>query len=122
MQRLRGAASKCETVAAAKGGEACGIVNNTLTLCIVGNSCPGMSLIPLQTMGVCPNPAGDGKACTDTVHCLPPANCVGGLCRLPEQRLLHQIIGPESPARTGNAAWISATRSAPRRPSVRTVA
>lgn len=77
------AVQKCETIAAAKGGEACGLVNNTLTLCIAGNGCPGISLIPLQTMGVCPNPAGDGMACTDTVHCLPPANCVGGLCRLP---------------------------------------
>jgi hypothetical protein len=74
---------KCETIAAAKGGEACGLVNSTLTVCIEGNSCPGLSLVPLQTMGVCPNPAGDGQQCTDSVHCLPPASCVGGLCRLP---------------------------------------
>jgi hypothetical protein len=74
---------KCETIAAAKGGAACGLVNNTLTICIERNDCQGLSLIPLQTMGVCPNPAGDGQQCTDSVHCVPPANCVGGLCRLP---------------------------------------
>src|SRR5262249_35252873 len=73
----------CAMVAAAKGGEACGIVNNTLTICIVLNSCNGLSLIPLSTTGTGPNPAGDGQQCTDSVHCLPPANCVGGLCRLP---------------------------------------
>jgi len=73
---------RCETVAAAKGGQACGIVNNTLTLCIVNNSCNGVSLVPLSTMGTCPSPAGDGQQCSDKVHCMAPANCVGGLCRL----------------------------------------
>jgi hypothetical protein len=74
---------KCEMIAAAKGGQACGIVNNTLTICVALNTCQGISLVPLQTSGVCPNPAGDGMQCTDTVHCLAPASCVGGLCRLP---------------------------------------
>jgi len=74
---------RCEMVASAKGGEACGIVNNTLTICIVNNTCNGISLIPLQTMGTCPNPAADGQQCNDKVHCMAPANCVGGLCRLP---------------------------------------
>jgi len=74
---------KCETIAAAKGGQACGLVNSTLTLCVANNTCQGISLIPLQTMGVCPSPAGDGMQCTDSVHCLAPATCVGGLCRLP---------------------------------------
>jgi hypothetical protein len=78
-----GSPQKCEMVAAAKGGDACGIVGNVLTLCIAFNNCNGLSLIPLSTMGTCPNPAGDGQACNDNVHCLPPANCVGGLCRLP---------------------------------------
>jgi hypothetical protein len=80
---LAGANAKCETVAAAKGGQACGIVNNTFTVCIVLNKCEGISLVPLQTMGVCPNPAADGAQCNDNVHCLAPATCVGGLCRLP---------------------------------------
>jgi hypothetical protein len=77
------AMQKCEMIAAAKGGQACGLVNNTFTVCIELNSCQGISLIPLQTMGVCPNTAADGAQCTDSVHCLPPASCVGGLCRLP---------------------------------------
>jgi hypothetical protein len=73
----------CQAVSSARGGEACGIVNSTLTICIVLNSCNGISLVPLQTMGTCPNPAGDGQACDDKVHCMAPASCVGGLCRLP---------------------------------------
>jgi len=74
---------KCEMVNVAKGGDACGIINGALTICIEFNTCNGISLIPLQTMGTCPNTAGDGQACTDAQHCLPPASCVGGLCRLP---------------------------------------
>ena len=46
------------------------------------NTCNGLSLVPLSTSGTCPNPAGDGQQCNDDVHCLAPANCVGGLCRL----------------------------------------
>jgi hypothetical protein len=74
---------KCEMVAAAQGGDACGVVNGTLTLCIVLNTCPGLSLIPLNLTSACPNPAGDGQQCSSDVHCMPPANCVGGICRLP---------------------------------------
>jgi hypothetical protein len=74
------AAPKCETVAAAKGGQACGIVNGTFTLCIALNACPGATL---TQPGACLAPANDGQACNDMTHCLPPASCVGGLCRLP---------------------------------------
>jgi hypothetical protein len=73
------AMQKCETIAAAKGGQACGIVNSTLTVCIALNGCQGATLLQ---PGVCPNPAADGAQCTDNVHCLAPASCVGGLCRL----------------------------------------
>jgi hypothetical protein len=74
------AAPKCETVAAARGGQACGIVNGTLTLCVALDACPGASL---TQPGSCLATADDGQQCTNDVHCLPPANCVGGLCRLP---------------------------------------
>ena len=73
-------APKCETVAAAKGGQPCGIVNGTLTLCIALNACPGATL---TAPGSCLAPASDGMMCNDMIHCLPPASCVGGLCRLP---------------------------------------
>ncbi len=75
------AMATCETIAAAKGGGACGIVNGTLTVCVAFNGCQGATLA--SPAGVCPNTAADGAMCTDNVHCLPPANCVGGLCRLP---------------------------------------
>ena len=74
------AAPKCETVAAAKAGGACGIVNGTLTLCIALDACPGATF---TAPGACVAPAGDGMACNNDAHCLAPANCVGGLCRLP---------------------------------------
>jgi len=71
---------KCETVAAARAGGACGIVNGTVTLCIALDACPGATL---TQPGACVAPAADGQQCNDMAHCLPPANCVGGLCRLP---------------------------------------
>jgi hypothetical protein len=71
----------CETISVAVGGAPCGIMNGALTLCVQGNQCAGATLI--SPTGVCANPAADGAQCNDNVHCLPPAACVGGLCRLP---------------------------------------
>jgi len=74
----------CEMVNVASGGDACGIVNNALTVCAGLNPCPGVTL--LKPMGVCANPAADGAPCGDAANgtnCVPPATCVSGLCRLP---------------------------------------
>jgi hypothetical protein len=71
---------KCETLTVAAGGRPCGILNGALTFCVQGNMCAGASL---ASPGVCASPAGDGETCDNNVHCLPPANCVGGRCRLP---------------------------------------
>jgi hypothetical protein len=71
----------CQTVSVATGGNACGVMNGALTLCVLNNSCAGATLVTPR--GTCPNPAGDGAACGDASHCLPPANCVNGLCRFP---------------------------------------
>jgi hypothetical protein len=70
----------CQAVGVAKGGEACGIVNGTLTICIELDNCAGASL---AQPGSCAAPAGDGEQCSDQRHCVPPASCVEGLCRLP---------------------------------------
>jgi hypothetical protein len=67
----------CQTLSVATGGNPCGIVNGGLTLCVLNNGCTAL------VNGVCPNPADDGAACDSNVHCLPPANCVNGLCRFP---------------------------------------
>jgi hypothetical protein len=67
-------APTCQPVGVAKGGQPCGLVNNTLTVCVLLNMC---------STGVCPAPAADGTACSDAIRCLPPASCVNGLCRLP---------------------------------------
>jgi hypothetical protein len=74
------ASRTCEMISVAKGGQACGIINSALTLCVQGNQCAGATLLQ---PGVCASPAADGQACDNNVHCLPPANCVNGLCRLP---------------------------------------
>jgi hypothetical protein len=70
----------CEPFDVASGGNACGILNNVLTLCANLGPCPGFPT------GVCANPAADGAACGDAANgvvCLPPATCDSGTCRLP---------------------------------------
>jgi len=74
------AAPTCQPVASAQGGQPCGIVNGTLTICQLVNDCAGATLMQ---PGACVAPSQDGTACSMGHNCLPPANCVGGLCRLP---------------------------------------
>jgi hypothetical protein len=74
----------CDRVSVAKGGEACGIINAGLTVCVGLNPCRGVTL--LQFTGVCASPAADGTACgtaADGTNCVPPAQCAMGICRLP---------------------------------------
>ena len=71
----------CETVSVATGGKPCGLMNGALTLCAGGNACSGANL--LTPTGYCASPAEDGQPCNADMHCLPPAACVNGLCRLP---------------------------------------
>ena len=74
----------CQSVNVASGGDACGLISGTLTICVGLNPCPGISLLKLTA--VCANPAGDGEACGATangVNCVGPANCDMGICRLP---------------------------------------
>jgi len=74
----------CAVVAIAKGGEPCGIVNGTLTLCVEGDACP--NLTAANPTSVCASPAADGAACGTAApgqNCVPPATCQTNLCRLP---------------------------------------
>jgi hypothetical protein len=70
----------CQPVASAQGGQPCGIVNGTLTICQLVNECAGATLMQA---GACVAPSQDGTACSMGHNCLPPANCIGGICRLP---------------------------------------
>jgi len=74
----------CVAIAVAKGGETCGIVNGTLTVCVNFDACSGATLT--QT-GTCANPAADGEFCGSANmghNCVPPASCDrSNLCRLP---------------------------------------
>jgi hypothetical protein len=67
----------CETLSVAKGGEACGL--GTRTLC-VGFVAPCSNFL---VGGVCANPAEDGATCGGNAVCIPPAECLGGVCQLP---------------------------------------
>jgi hypothetical protein len=74
----------CVAVAIAKGGEPCGRVNNTFTLCVEGDACPNLTLT--NQTSVCASPAADGAACGTAApgqNCVPPATCQLDLCRLP---------------------------------------
>jgi len=69
----------CQKIGFAKPGEACGFVNNGLTLC-TGSICTP----PGQLVGTCAAVADDGAACDDTngPRCKPNARCVGGTCQV----------------------------------------
>jgi hypothetical protein len=67
----------CEPITVAKGGEACGL--GLKTIC-VGFFDPCSNFL---TGGVCANPAADGATCGGNAVCIPPAQCAGGVCRLP---------------------------------------
>jgi hypothetical protein len=73
-------APTCQSVGVAKGGQPCGLVSGMLTVCVQLNECAGATL---QQPGVCAGSAADGAQCNDSTHCVPPAKCVEGLCRLP---------------------------------------
>jgi hypothetical protein len=67
----------CETISVAKGGQACGL--GMKTIC-VGFIAPCSNIL---TGGICASPAEDGATCGGNAVCVPPAECVGGVCRLP---------------------------------------
>jgi hypothetical protein len=72
----------CKLVTFASPGGSCGVVNGAFVACSGGGRCKtaGASL-----MGTCLAPAADGAACDTTAgpDCLPPAQCVGSVCKLP---------------------------------------
>lgn len=73
--------TKCEKPSVAGAGEACGIIQQKVTVCTAG-SCEGATL---NEPGTCVPAIADGAACsaTDGPSCLEPAECVNGLCTLP---------------------------------------
>jgi hypothetical protein len=75
--------NSCETITVAKGGQACGL--GAKTLC-VGFVAPCSNFL---TGGVCASPAADGDTCGGNAVCIPPATCVGNICRLPSAPDCH---------------------------------
>lgn len=72
----------CRQAGFATAGGACGVVNGGYVACSGGGHCKlGVGLL----MGTCLAPAADGAACDATAgpDCLPPAQCVSSVCKLP---------------------------------------
>src|SRR5262249_43518878 len=74
---------KCVMVTFAGAGQACGLVGGAIVGCKGGGTC---KVTAGMTQGTCQPAAADGAACdvTNGPHCLPPATCDKGLCRLPD--------------------------------------
>jgi hypothetical protein len=75
----------CVDVGVAQGGQACGNVNGTFTVCVDFDDCAGATL---TVAGTCAAPAMDGEFCGANKNpghnCIPPATCdSSGVCRLP---------------------------------------
>lgn len=72
----------CEKVVVAKDGESCGLLSSGITVCHASGKCKPAGAG--STQGTCLAAAKDGEAC-DVMQgpsCLPPASCVGGVCKL----------------------------------------
>jgi hypothetical protein len=76
----------CQMFQYGNAGQACGVTLNpvNLTVCTASSTCSA------QTNGTCVAPAADGAACgTGNVGCTPPANCVNGICTIPDYATCH---------------------------------
>jgi hypothetical protein len=74
----------CQKAVAAKAGETCGIVGSDFKFCTASGTCKTPAG---GTSGTCVATAADGAACDPGAagpHCLPPAKCIGGVCKLPD--------------------------------------
>ncbi len=67
----------CTALPLVKPGQPCGLVNGGLTGCYAFGACP-------QAGGTCTAALADGASCTAKDHCMPPAECSGGVCKLPD--------------------------------------
>jgi hypothetical protein len=71
----------CVTVMFVGAGQACGFVNGNIVACSGSGHCK----VAGGLMGTCLAPAADGAACdtTNGPDCMPPAQCVSSVCKLP---------------------------------------
>jgi hypothetical protein len=70
--------SVCANIDTAAAGDPCGVVAGALTVCKGSGACMSSGL-----SGTCASPKADGASCGTNDKCLPPASCVGGVCKLP---------------------------------------
>lgn len=72
----------CKEVKLANAGEACGLVNGTFVACAAAGRCKTGP----TGQGTCLAAAADGQPCSDKdgPSCIEPADCVNGVCTLPD--------------------------------------
>ena len=72
----------CVQVSWATAGQPCGFVNNNIVGCSASGHC---KITAPAVMGTCLAAAADGAACdaANGPDCMPPAQCVSGVCKLP---------------------------------------
>ncbi len=76
-----GLTKTCQAIAFASAGQPCGVKNGVLTACAANGTC--------SAAGTCDAAVADGASCTAASHCLPPAQCSGGVCKLPDPSTCH---------------------------------
>jgi hypothetical protein len=79
----------CAQIQLAQTGAACGLnVNGKIVLCQAAGFCKGETL---QAPGTCVAAAADGSSCDATKgpSCMGPAQCMSGLCKLPDPSSCH---------------------------------
>lgn len=72
----------CKELKLAKAGETCGFVDGTIVGCEAAGKC---KVTTGQMTGTCQAAVADGAACTaDGPDCQAPADCVNGVCTIPD--------------------------------------
>lgn len=71
----------CKEIKLANAGETCGLIDGTFVSCVAGGKCK----MGTGTTGTCQAAAADGAACGgDGPDCQEPAECVNGICTIPD--------------------------------------
>jgi hypothetical protein len=75
-------ARTCEAIGVAAANQPCGAINNGYTACSANGTCS-------TTAGMCVAALPDGASCSASTHCMLPAACSGGVCKLPDPQSCH---------------------------------
>jgi hypothetical protein len=72
----------CVALGLAAADQPCGAINNGYTACSANGACS-------TTTKTCVAALADGASCAAGTHCMLPAACSGGVCKLPDPQSCH---------------------------------